>query len=98
VLATINCTTSPAATAGTTPCNAAFAPQENSVTPPAPPFDQFSFLNSGFLQAETPDRTGTVQTNPGTTRIRITFPNKGTYYYHCALHDVDGMYGKVVVE
>jgi plastocyanin len=35
---------------------------------------------------------------PGTTRIRITFPNKGTYYYHCALHDVDGMNGTVVVE
>ena len=98
VIATINCTTSPAATAGTTPCSAAFRPQENSVSPPPPPFDQNSFLNSGFLQAAQPDRTGTAQVPPGTTRIRIFFPNKGVYYYHCALHDVDGMYGKVIVE
>ena len=98
VIGTINCTTSPAATAGTTPCSAAFRPQENSVSPPPPPFDQNSFLNSGFIQAAEPDRTGTAQVPPGTTRIRIFFPNKGVYYYHCALHDVDGMYGKVIVE
>jgi plastocyanin len=98
VIGTINCTTTPAATAGTTPCDAAFRPQENSVSPPPPPFDPFSFLTSGFLQAAEPDRTGTAQVPPGTTRIRIFFPNKGTYYYHCALHDVDGMYGKVIVE
>jgi len=98
VIGTINCTTTPPATAGTTPCNAAFTPQGNSVTPPPPAFAANSFLNSGFLQAAIPDRTGTAQVPPGTTRIRITFPNKGTYYYHCALHDVDGMYGSVIVE
>jgi plastocyanin len=98
IIATINCTTSPAATAGTTPCDAAFNPQENSINPPAPPFDANSFLNSGFLQAAAPDRTGLAQVPPGTTRIRITFPNKGVYFYHCALHDTDGMYGTVIVE
>jgi len=98
VIGTINCTTTPAATAGTAPCDAAFTPQENSVSPPPPPFDQNSFLNSGFIQAAEQDRTGTAQVPPGTTRVRIYFPNKGTYYYHCALHDVDGMYGEVIVD
>jgi plastocyanin len=59
------------------------------------------FLNSGFLQAQAPDRTapapGDAQLPPGITRIRITFPNPGTYEYHCALHDVDGMNGTVIV-
>lgn len=98
VIGTINCTTTPSATAGTSPCNAAFTPQTNSVNPPPPPYAPYSFLNSGFLQAAIPDRTGSAQVPPGTTRIRITFPNKGTYYYHCALHDTDGMNGAVIVE
>jgi plastocyanin len=55
------------------------------------------FLNSGFLQAQAPDRTGDTQLPPGTTRITITFNKTGTYNYHCALHDVDGMVGEVVV-
>jgi plastocyanin len=59
------------------------------------------FLSSGFIQAQAPDRAapavGSAQLPPGTTRIRITFPNPGTYEYHCALHDVDGMVGKVIV-
>jgi plastocyanin len=64
------------------------------------------FLNSGFIQAQAPDRTapglgtppsGDAQLPPGTTRISITFNNPGTYQYHCALHDVDGMQGTVVV-
>jgi plastocyanin len=97
VIATINCTTS-GPTAGTKPCDAAFKPQVNSVAPPAPPYDVYSFINSGFLQAGLPDLTGTPHNPPGTTRIRITFPHKGTYYYHCALHDIDGMYGLVIVE
>src|SRR5579863_1607498 len=98
IIGTINCTTTPAATAGTTPCDAAFTPQINSVAPPPPPLDKNSFLTSGFLQAAEPDRTGSAQAPPGTTRIRIFFPNKGTYYYHCALHDVDGMLGVIIVE
>ena len=56
------------------------------------------FLNSGFIQAQAPDRTESAQLPPGTTRIRITFPNAGTYQYHCALHDVDGMNGTVIVQ
>lgn len=64
------------------------------------------FLNSGFLQAQAPDRTapglgtppsGDTQLPPGTTRLTITFNHEGTFYYHCALHDVDGMVGKVIV-
>jgi plastocyanin len=55
------------------------------------------FLNSGFIRAQAPDRTETPQLPPGITRIRITFPKPGTYQYHCALHDVDGMVGTVVV-
>ncbi|HKD06324.1 MAG TPA: plastocyanin/azurin family copper-binding protein [Bryobacteraceae bacterium] len=60
-------------------------------------FNPAVFLNSGFLQAQAPDRTGTPQLSPGTTRITITFNQPGTYSYHCALHDVDGMLGQVVV-
>ena len=56
------------------------------------------FLNSGFVVAQAPDRLGSPQLPPGTTRIRITFPNVGTYQYHCALHDIDGMLGTVIVE
>jgi hypothetical protein len=56
------------------------------------------FLNSGFLQAQAPDRVFAPQLPPGTTRIRITFPKAGTYQYHCALHDVDGMLGTVIVD
>jgi plastocyanin len=55
-------------------------------------------VNSGFLQASPEDAAGRAQAAPGVTRIRITFNTPGTFYYHCALHDVDGMQGKVVVE
>jgi plastocyanin len=54
-------------------------------------------VNSGFLQASPEDAVGRVQAAPGITRIRIKFNATGTFYYHCALHDVDGMQGKVVV-
>ena len=97
VRATINCTTT-GPTPGTNPCDAAFKPQLDSVSPPPPPFNANSFVNSGFLQAASEDQIGSAQVPPGTTRIRITFPHKGTYYYHCALHDIDGMYGVVIVE
>jgi len=54
-------------------------------------------VNSGFLQAAPQDQIGSVQA-VGKTRIRITFTHAGTFNYKCALHDVDGMLGKVVVE
>ena len=54
-------------------------------------------VNSGFLQAQAPDRVGAPQLLPGKTRLTITFNKPGTYQYHCALHDVDGMLGTVVV-
>ena len=69
-----------AATAGTTPCDAAFTPQENSVSPPPPPFDPNSFMNSGFIQAAEEDRTGSAQVPPGTTRIRIIFRIRGLIF------------------
>ncbi len=56
-----------------------------------------SGVNSGFLQAAPEDAVGRVQSAPGTTRLRVTFNVPGVFNYHCALHDVDGMYGKVVV-
>ncbi len=55
------------------------------------------FLSSGFIQARAPDRSETPQLPPGITRIRITFPEPGTYQYHCAIHDTDGMLGTVIV-
>lgn len=54
-------------------------------------------LASGFLQASPEDAVGNKQNPPGITRIRITFPNEGTFNYFCALHDTDGMKGTVVV-
>jgi plastocyanin len=54
-------------------------------------------VNSGFLQASPEDAVARAVAAPGTTRIRVTFNTPGTFYYHCALHDVDGMRGKVVV-
>ena len=54
-------------------------------------------VSSGFLAAAPQDQIGSPQQPPGTTRIRITFTKAGTYNYICALHDVDGMVGQVVV-
>ena len=54
-------------------------------------------VSSGFLAAAPQDQTGSPQNGLGTTRIRITFTKPGTYNYICALHDVDGMLGKVIV-
>jgi plastocyanin len=55
-------------------------------------------VSSGFLQAASQDRINLPQSPVGTTRLRITFTHAGTYNYICALHDVDGMKGTVIVE
>jgi|SRR5665213_3373701 len=55
-------------------------------------------VSSGFLQASPEDAAGSPQKNPGTTRIQIRFTHAGTYHYICALHDVNGMVGNVIVE
>jgi plastocyanin len=55
-------------------------------------------ISSGFLQAAPEDAAGSPQSSPGITRIRITFKKPGTYHYICALHDINGMVGKVVVK
>ena len=57
-----------------------------------------SGVTSGFLQASPEDAAGRAQSVPGTTRIRVQFNVAGTFYYHCALHDIDGMNGSVVVK
>lgn len=57
-----------------------------------------SGVNSGFLQAAPEDAAGRGQSLSGTTRLRVTFNVAGTFHYHCALHDVDGMKGEVVVK
>jgi len=54
-------------------------------------------VNSGFLIASAEDAGGRAQSAPGVTRMRVQFNTPGTFYYHCALHDVDGMQGSVVV-
>jgi plastocyanin len=54
-------------------------------------------VSSGFLQAAPQDRSFLPQSAPGITRLRIKFTKPGVYPYICALHDVDGMLGKVVV-
>ena len=90
--AAIKCSPSPA-----TSCDSDFGPESS----PSQVYNPAIFLNSGFLQAQAPDRTfpasGDTQLPPGTTRITITFNKPGNYYYHCALHDVDGMLGEVIV-
>jgi plastocyanin len=55
-------------------------------------------VHSGFLQAAPEDAAGRGQSPPGATRFRVTFNVAGTFPYHCALHDVDGMAGTVVVK
>ena len=55
-------------------------------------------LTSGFLQAAPEDAAGAPQSPPGMTRIRIQFNIAGTFPYHCALHDEEGMRGTVVVK
>ncbi|MGH9497123.1 MAG: cupredoxin domain-containing protein [Candidatus Sulfotelmatobacter sp.] len=54
-------------------------------------------VSSGFLQAAPQDRPFLPQSAPGITRLRVKFTSPGTYHYICALHDVDGMVGTVIV-
>jgi plastocyanin len=56
-----------------------------------------SVLHSGFLQAAFQDQTGLAQLPLGVTRFRVTFTTPGTFNYRCALHDVLGMEGRVIV-
>ena len=54
-------------------------------------------VHSGFIEAAPQDRTGLAQAPSGVTRFRVTFSKPGIYPYICALHDVLGMKGSVVV-
>jgi len=54
-------------------------------------------VSSGFIQASVQDRTGLAQVALGVTRFRVTFNTPGTFNYICALHDEEGMVGKVIV-
>ena len=53
--------------------------------------------HSGFIVAAPQERLGLPQAPLGVTRFRVTFPNAGTYPYICALHEILGMKGQVVV-
>lgn len=54
-------------------------------------------VHSGFISASPQDRIGLPQSPLAVTRFRVTFTKAGTYPYICALHDVLGMKGKVIV-
>jgi plastocyanin len=53
--------------------------------------------HSGFIVAAPQERIFLPQPPIGVTRFRVTFPNAGVYPYICALHDILGMKGQVVV-
>ena len=55
-------------------------------------------VHSGFLVAAPQDRIGLAQSNLGVTRFRVTFTTPGTFDYICALHDEQGMTGRVIVQ
>ena len=55
-------------------------------------------VHSGFLAAAPQDRIGLAQSNLGVTRFRVTFTTPGTFDYICALHDEQGMTGRVIVQ
>jgi plastocyanin len=74
------------------------APPSTLACFPSPGMACSNTINSGFLQAAPEDAVGRVQTPAGTTRIRITFTQKGHYKYKCAIHALDGMLGEVIVE
>ncbi len=54
-------------------------------------------VNSGFLSPAPQDRANLAQSNPGVTRLRVTFASPGTFNYICAVHDQLGMKGTVIV-
>lgn len=54
-------------------------------------------VHSGFIVASAHERIGSPTSPLGVTRFRITFTKAGTYPYICALHDVLGMKGKIIV-
>src|ERR1700674_711804 len=54
-------------------------------------------VHSGFIVAAAHERIGFPTSPLGTTRFRITFTKAGTYPYICALHDILGMKGKIIV-
>jgi len=54
-------------------------------------------VHSGFIQVAPQDRTGLAQAPSGVTRFRVRFSKPGIYPYICALHDVLGMKGEVIV-
>ena len=55
-------------------------------------------VNSGFLSPAPQDRAKLAQSNPGVTRIRVTFTSPGVFNYICAVHDQLGMKGTVIVQ
>ena len=63
-------------------------------------YDGTGTVNSGFLS--TTEQYAYYQLAgvfpPPTTRFRVTFTRAGTYEYICALHDVVGMVGTIVVK
>ncbi len=54
-------------------------------------------IHSGFIQAAPQDRIGLLQAPLGVTRFRVTFSKPGVYPFICALHDLLGMKGTVIV-
>jgi plastocyanin len=54
-------------------------------------------VSSGILVAAPEDRRGLAQSPLGTTRVRITFTQPGTYQYFCSIHAATGMKGTVQV-
>lgn len=54
-------------------------------------------VHSGFIASAPQERIGLPMAPLGKTRFRITFTAAGVYPYICALHDILGMTGKIVV-
>ena len=54
-------------------------------------------VHSGFIVSAPQERIFLPQAPLGSTRFRITFTTPGVYPYICALHDILGMTGRIVV-